>query len=94
MIFSFYMCRYLPPYTSFLPTRYRENDDEKKKKTFWENVIFSQLSYLITFIILVCITERHKLKQDPLNFNVLNITIEIIRIKIFNIKGGKAWKLS
>ncbi|KAK0571366.1 hypothetical protein LWI29_014729 [Acer saccharum] len=135
---------YLPPYTSFLPTRYRENDDGKKKKTFWEYVIFSQLSYLITFIILVCITERHKLKQDPLNFNVLNITIEIIsaygnvgfssgysckrrlkqdglcndtwyglvgrwsnqgklililvmflgRIKTFNIKGGKAWKLS
>ncbi|KAI9190922.1 hypothetical protein LWI28_000879 [Acer negundo] len=136
---------YLPPYTSFLPTRYRENDDEKKKKmTYWEYLIFSQLSYLITFIILVCITERHKLKQDPLNFNVLNITIEIIsaygnvgfssgysckrrlkqdglcndtwyglvgrwsnqgklililvmffgRIKLFNINGGKAWKLS
>ncbi|KAK3221221.1 hypothetical protein Dsin_008246 [Dipteronia sinensis] len=138
---------YLPPYTSFFPRRYRESDSlnlKEKKKTFMECVIFSQLSYLITFIILVCITERHKLKLDPLNFNVLNITIEVIsaygnvgfssgysckrrlrqdglcnetwygfvgrwssqgklililvmffgRIKLFNIKGGKAWKLS
>ncbi|KAE8125960.1 hypothetical protein FH972_020720 [Carpinus fangiana] len=43
-----------------------------------ESLMLSQLSYLAMFIILICITERHKMKEDPLNFNVLNITIEVI----------------
>ncbi|KAF8006467.1 hypothetical protein BT93_K0690 [Corymbia citriodora subsp. variegata] len=41
-------------------------------------LMFSQLSYLVIFTILICITERENLKNDPLNFNVLNITIETI----------------
>ncbi|KDO61957.1 hypothetical protein CISIN_1g0458091mg, partial [Citrus sinensis] len=75
---------YLPPYTSFWPSRNREGDSrnfkekKNKKKTFVQNFIFSQLSYLVIFIILVCITERDKMKKDPLNFNVLNVTIEVI----------------
>ena len=44
-----------------------------------ECLIFSQLSYLAIFIILICITERQKMEEDPLNFNVLNVTIEVIR---------------
>ncbi|KAH7572497.1 hypothetical protein JRO89_XS04G0264900 [Xanthoceras sorbifolium] len=77
----FVVMMYLPPYTSFFPTRYRESESkvkENKKKTFMEDLICSQLSYLITFIILVCITERQKLKEDPRNFSLLNITIEVI----------------
>ncbi|KAL6189279.1 hypothetical protein ACLB2K_040668 [Fragaria x ananassa] len=80
------MVRYLPPYTSFLPAK--ENDqydlqphDQRRKKRrgkLMENLIFSQLSYLTVFIILVCITERKRLKEDPLNFNVLNIVLEVI----------------
>ncbi|KAJ0017558.1 hypothetical protein Pint_12203 [Pistacia integerrima] len=141
--------RYLPPYTSFLPRRYQEKDSENckqenEKKGFVESLILSQLSYLVMGIIIICITERDKIKNDPLNFNVLNITLEVMsaygnvglstgysckrqlkpdssckdtwygfvgrwstggklmliiimffgRLKKFNMKGGKSWKLS
>ncbi|PON35665.1 Cation transporter [Parasponia andersonii] len=108
-----------------------------------ENYIFSQISYLVIFIIVLCITERRSIKEDPVNFSILNITIEVIsaygnvgfttgyscsrrlnssndcqdkwygfsgrwtdegklilivvmffgRVKIYNMRGGKAWKL-
>ncbi|XP_051131869.1 sodium transporter HKT1 isoform X2 [Andrographis paniculata] len=45
---------------------------------FWENMFFSQLTYLTIFVILICITERHSIKTDPLNFNVLNVVVEVI----------------
>ncbi|XP_042499549.1 probable cation transporter HKT6 [Macadamia integrifolia] len=75
---------YLPPYTTFLP---RKNDEQslrsnekmkKRREKLVENLLFSQLSYLAIFIILICITEREKLREDPLNFTVLNIVIEVI----------------
>ncbi|KAL1532958.1 putative cation transporter HKT7 [Salvia divinorum] len=80
----FMLLMYLPPYTSFLPI---ENDEqitskcegkEERRNTVVQNFIFSQLSYLAIFIILICITERKSLKEDPLNFSVLNITLEVI----------------
>ena len=71
--------RYLPPYTSFLPVMEEKNDGKRKRKSAVECVVFSQLSYLAIFVILVCITESRSLKEDPLNFNVLNITLEVIR---------------
>ncbi|XP_076956204.1 sodium transporter HKT1-like [Bidens hawaiensis] len=76
---------YLPPYTSFLPLSAnksgKRNSDQRKKKNkrvILENIVFSQLSYLVIFIILICITERRNIKDDPLNFSVLNIVIEVI----------------
>ncbi|KAJ3707870.1 hypothetical protein LUZ61_011575 [Rhynchospora tenuis] len=77
---------YLPPYTCFLPMEERhkvanDTSEGNKKKTSvwrWQNFLLSQLSYLAIFVILVCITERRQLKEDPLNFNVLNIVIEVI----------------
>ncbi|KAJ0082262.1 hypothetical protein Patl1_12321 [Pistacia atlantica] len=85
MMTLFVVMMYLPPYTSFLPRRYPKTDSKngklkkKGKKRFAENLILSQLSYLVISTILVCITERQKIKEDPLNFNVLNIIVEVIR---------------
>nr|XP_043622731.1 sodium transporter HKT1-like [Erigeron canadensis] len=76
---------YLPPYTSYLPIWAKGNGDRnsdqrrrKSRRVLLNNIVFSQLSYLVVFIILVCITERKKIKEDPLNFNVLNIVVEVI----------------
>ncbi|XP_023737079.1 sodium transporter HKT1 [Lactuca sativa] len=76
---------YLPPYTSFLPLSGKQssqrNSDQRKKKSrrvLFENIVFSQLAYLVIFVILVCITERKKIKEDPLNFNVLNVVVEVV----------------
>ncbi|XVE98874.1 hypothetical protein REPUB_Repub03eG0146600 [Reevesia pubescens] len=141
---------YLPPYTSFLGIKSNEQHPSekcekirKRRGKMVENLIMSQLSYLAIFVILICITERQKMKEDPLNFNVLNIVVEVIsaygnvgfttgysckrqikasgdcedkwygfvgrwsdegkiiliavlffgRLKKFNMRGGKAWKL-
>ncbi|KAJ0081941.1 hypothetical protein Patl1_12309 [Pistacia atlantica] len=146
----FVVMMYLPPYTLFLPRIYQEKDSgnckpkENEKKGFVESLILSQLSYLVMAIIIICITERDNIENDPLNFNVLNITLEVIsaygnvgfstgysckrqlktesscmdtwhgfvgrwstggklmliiimffgKLKKFNMKGGKSWKLS
>lgn len=75
--------RYLPPYTSFLPRSRREGGDEqlknkRRRKVIKENIIFSQLSYLLIFTILICICERNNIKEDPINFSLLNIVTEVI----------------
>ncbi|XP_027359426.1 sodium transporter HKT1-like [Abrus precatorius] len=74
----FVVMMYLPPYTTFLPVRDHKNDVKRDQKSLVECLVFSQLSYLVIFIILICITESKSLKEDPLNFNVLNITLEVI----------------
>ncbi|PKI55061.1 hypothetical protein CRG98_024527 [Punica granatum] len=82
----FVIMMYLPPYASFLPVKdidegrpraVERNRPEIRRKII-ENLIFSQLSYLAIFIIMICITEREKMKEDPLNFNVLTIVVEVI----------------
>ncbi|XP_027357415.1 probable cation transporter HKT6 [Abrus precatorius] len=83
ILLLFVVMMYLPPYTSFLPMKDEGQDSEsyermkKRRGKIVENLMFSQLSYLVIFIILVCITEREKLKEDPLNFSVLNIVVEV-----------------
>ncbi|EOA22183.1 hypothetical protein CARUB_v10002754mg [Capsella rubella] len=69
----FVLMMYLPPYTLFMPLT-----EEKKKKNKKSGLFVSQLSFLTICIFLISITERQNLRSDPLNFNVLNITLEVI----------------
>ncbi|KAL6629942.1 hypothetical protein ACP70R_029707 [Stipagrostis hirtigluma subsp. patula] len=137
---------YFPGYTSFLPKddeHHSKAEMKDKRKRLLENCIFSQLSYLAIFVMLICITEREAMTTDPLNFNVFSILFEVVsaygnvgfsigysckrllnhnvhckdasygfvgkwsdkgkviliivmvfgRLKSFNMKGGRAWKL-
>ncbi|XP_073004019.1 cation transporter HKT1;5-like [Typha latifolia] len=71
---------YLPSYTSFLPfdEDHATQRDGKQRRGILQDLFLSQLSYLVIFVIIICITERDQLSEDPLNFNVLNIVIEVI----------------
>jgi hypothetical protein len=75
-------CRYLPGETSFLPKdeeQHSRAEIKDKRKMLLENWVFSQLSYLAIFVMLICITEREAMVTDPLNFNVFSILFEVIR---------------
>ncbi|KAG5594480.1 hypothetical protein H5410_035712 [Solanum commersonii] len=85
ILVMFIVMMYLPPYTSFIPVKgVEENIEEyvfgekQGRGKVVENFILSQLCYLSLFIILICITEKKKRKDDPLNFNVFNITLEVV----------------
>ncbi|ONK70611.1 uncharacterized protein A4U43_C05F35550 [Asparagus officinalis] len=76
---------YLPPYTTFTPLEEDEScapstavTGNKKSIGLVKSLVMSQLSYLAIFVILICVTERKKLSEDPLNFNVFNIVLEVI----------------
>ncbi|XP_008781917.2 cation transporter HKT8-like [Phoenix dactylifera] len=74
---------YLPPCTSFIPLGDGNGPSERKeggskRKNLVQNLTLSQLSILAIFVIIICITERKKLSEDPLNFSFLNIVIEVI----------------
>jgi hypothetical protein len=75
--------RYLPPYTTWFPFKesssIKDHPAESQGIGLLESTVFSQLSYLTIFVIAICITERTKLKEDPLNFNLLSIVVEVVR---------------
>lgn len=81
--------RSMPPYTRFVPIRdvvedELDNDDcdkndSKRRKWLVESVMLSHMSYIVILVIIMCITERDKLRRDPLNFNLLTVTTEVIR---------------
>ncbi|XP_010437244.1 PREDICTED: sodium transporter HKT1 [Camelina sativa] len=85
ILILFTLMMYLPPYTLFMPlteqkTIKKEGDDDSgnRKKVTKSGLFVSQLSFLTICIFLISITERQKLRSDPLNFNVLNIILEVI----------------
>jgi hypothetical protein len=75
--------RYLPSYTTWFPfednSSVKDHLTESKGNRLLESTVLSQLSYLTIFVIAICITERTKLKEDPLNFNLLSIVVEVVR---------------
>lgn len=67
-----------------------ENDSGYEKEGKKSGLFVSQLAFLVICIFLISITERQNLRRDPLNFNVLNITLEVIRYIISIIIFGFA----
>ncbi|CAN6236185.1 unnamed protein product [Urochloa humidicola] len=78
----FVLMMYLPPYTTWFPfeedSTTRDHSTESQGIRFLKSTVLSQLSYLTIFVIAICITERRKLKEDPLNFNTLSIIVEVV----------------
>lgn len=72
------ICRYIPPYTSYFGTKGNDVSKSKRRNKTVEELMFSPLSYIVIFVILICITERRKIEEDPLNFNALSIVIEVV----------------
>uniref|UniRef100_M8BRJ3 Putative cation transporter HKT7 n=1 Tax=Aegilops tauschii TaxID=37682 RepID=M8BRJ3_AEGTA len=80
----FVLMMYLPPYTTWFPFEERSGvkdhpTEETQGVRLLKSTLLSQFSYLAIFVIAVCITEREKLKEDPLNFNLLSIVVEVVR---------------
>ncbi|XP_071726927.1 cation transporter HKT1;3-like [Rutidosis leptorrhynchoides] len=76
VLFIFMM--YIPPYTCYVGANCNEVLKTKRRHKIVEDLMFSPLSYLVIFVILICITERKKIQEDPLNFNALSIVIEVV----------------
>jgi Trk-type K+ transport system membrane component len=76
--------RYLPPYTTFMSFKdersYNRAENTKPgSMSFFKIANISQISYLAIFVMIICITERDKISQDPLNFNIFSIVFEVVR---------------
>ncbi|KAH9321683.1 hypothetical protein KI387_016322, partial [Taxus chinensis] len=93
VIVLYVIMMYLPPYPLYMEgdaknvkplpkTRGEESaksnssHDESISMQF-EKLFLHDLCYLIIAVMLICITERDKLIQDPLNFKVVNIVFEV-----------------
>ncbi|CAM0902658.1 unnamed protein product [Alopecurus aequalis] len=78
----FVLMMYLPPYTTWFPFEEssitKGRHEESQGIRLLKSTVLSQLSYLTIFVIAICITERENIKEDPLNFNLLSIIVEVV----------------
>ncbi|KAH9322779.1 hypothetical protein KI387_017418, partial [Taxus chinensis] len=93
VIVLYVIMMYLPPYPLYvegdaknvkpLPMTRGEGSAESNSShdesisMQFEKLFLHDLCYLIIAVMLICITERDKLIQDPLNFKVVNIVFEV-----------------
>lgn len=57
-------------------------EEEKKgsgKGEWMKYLLLPQAAYLVIFVVLICLTERRHLREDPLNFNALTVAFEVAR---------------
>ncbi|CAN6452632.1 unnamed protein product [Victoria cruziana] len=55
-------------------------EEEKKgsgKGEWMKYLLLPQAAYLVIFVVLICLTERRHLREDPLNFNALTVAFEV-----------------
>lgn len=52
--------------------------DERSKFVQLEKFLFHDTCYLIIAVIVICITERESISNDPLNYKVVNIVFEVV----------------
>ncbi|KAG9449288.1 hypothetical protein H6P81_009253 [Aristolochia fimbriata] len=76
VLFLSVVMMYLPPYTSFSPIV--EDERGSTELGMVQRLLLSQLSYLFICTVLICITENEKISEDPVNFNVFNIIVEVV----------------
>ncbi|PWA36279.1 Cation transporter [Artemisia annua] len=98
ILVGFLFMMYLPSSVTYLPVHDHENSLRRDQKKSWSDyLLFSQLSYLVIFTILICVLERKKMDVDPLNFSVLNIAFEVFRKmeqqwEMYAYVGDVCWK--
>ncbi|KAM3213296.1 hypothetical protein ACQJBY_065973 [Aegilops geniculata] len=84
IIVLFIVMMYLPSSATFAPpsgdtrTTNENTKGKGKRGSLVQNLAFSPLGCNIIFVIVACITERRRLRNDPLNFSTLNMIFEVI----------------
>ncbi|VAI78982.1 unnamed protein product [Triticum turgidum subsp. durum] len=85
VVLIFIVMMYLPSTTTLTPPNgdIKTTDENTKGKrgkrgSLVQKLAFSPLGFNAIFVVVACITERRRLRNDPLNFSTLNMIFEVI----------------